>query len=310
VETAAGTGNQPQDTPFNDYRNAWWDAVRARWPPTVNMDAMAGLCRNPGEETHSYLRRAAVLWHDAFGVRHEKTTATTHLWRAAVLAGLDKEVQDQLALVVGLNRMSATQWTEHVIHYIKREDKIKDSSKDEQAKLTNRLLKIQISKEEDEVNKNKTKKAKQMVQTEVPPEDTDQQQVQHQVQPRPQYAPQYPPQQYYGQQGYGYPPAPWYPQQQMGYQRGRPLQRGRGRGMNMFAYGVCRTCNQYGHWARECPNSMQPQRPPGPPQAQHSGRGQARPPGPPQPAQTPAPHGQFPVGNGPTPEYYFSLLEK
>ena len=290
IDQGAGTYRMTQETLFNNHRGAWWEQIRTEWPTSANMDAMAGLKREPGEETHKYLKRAAALWLDNMGSRPDKSDSNKFMWRAAVIAGLDKAIQDDLGLVVGLCRMSDTIWREHIVHYVRRYDKAKDTSEEESKKLALRLLKLQISKEEEEVDKSKPKKIKQMLQGEAPS-------LEAQLPPQPLY---YPP-----QQGttYAYLPPAWqqsqhpYPENApYGYGRGQPPMRGRGRGNPTD--NICHRCGQVGHWARGCPSGRQPAQYQTPPQQPpHSGRGQNRPPGP--PAQTaPGPQGQYPLTDG------------
>lgn len=202
------------------------------------------------EGTMEYLKRAANLWAKHTGSRHDAGEANHALWRRQCIKGLPKSFQDSLEEVVGLNKLGYSLWVEHVDHHCCRYQVKKDQEEEELKALNKRLLRQQVAKGDEEINKSKAK-TKQMpvvhTQVEALKTDTgqavkdyfeDQAQLLQEI-PNTSWTPS-PQIQQYSTRGSG------------GFPRNRAFIRN----------DICFACGQRGHWSNTCPHQTQSQQQP------------------------------------------------
>lgn len=272
MDEKAGSTRSGDETPFNRHRTAYWTALRATFPTTRTLTALASLKKEVDEEMHTFLNRCEDVWQESTGERYDSTEATVMLWRNAVLKSLPLQVQAKLEDIVGLDTMSDERWRAHLVHHDNKHKKTQGDNDEELKTLTKRLLKMQVAEKDNEVNKIKKERKQMVVGSTTPIQQPD-----AVATPAPAPLPSWPvwPGSAPSQPPFQQPIVILQPK------RGG-FNRSRGRGRSLQSTG-CYTCGNPGHWAKDCPQQLQQQygqtyqqsaptqQPYGPPQQQYEG---------------------------------------
>lgn len=157
LKTAGVKSVHPDNVALYQFRNDLWSAFRQQFPAERNVDGVKDICMFSEEGTMDYLKRAANLWAKHTGSRHDVGEANQALWRRQCIKGLPKLVQDSLEEVVGLNKLGYPLWVEHGGHHCRRYQVKKEQEEEELKALNKRLLRHQVAKGDEEINKGKTK---------------------------------------------------------------------------------------------------------------------------------------------------------
>ena len=247
LERMTRTTQLPDKTPFDRYRNAFWDNLKLQYPPDISAVGIEGLTIKPEETIHAYIRRAEILWADKNDCHPYETNLANNTFRKAVLGGLPPEAQNGLETVVGLCVKPKAEWMEHLIHHFNLSKKKKAHHDGGLEELLKQMLRVNIKKDMEET--------RQLKRAEEDPDPmtmmslmSHQQETIPQVTPLPEWL----------RQG-GHPTAyaayvaaaMQQPSTRQNYPyRGGGAGRGRDKPIRQFP---CMHCNQMGHWIRDCP---------------------------------------------------------
>nr|XP_055050683.1 uncharacterized protein LOC129436522 [Misgurnus anguillicaudatus] len=278
IEREAGTVGIYDDHPYCRVASEWGKALRKLYP------APAGTLYNikfspKGEETAAaYLSRCKGEWEEHTGAHPHSDKMQEQMFRAAVLEGTPKSVQDEIKANPDLPGAVCDVWERHFLHHMSRANEKEKEKVGEVEELKKQLLRLQLQEARSKINEEKEKKKdKQMVVQEMkaPPRYTKEQEVDpsnvtwERNTQRPIY---------YSNRG-----------------RGGDYNRGRGR--VQYQEG-CFRCGRPGHFVRDC---RQPEL--GAQQRPSRGRGH-NPHMAPNVEKAPRPHSQYPLSTGGEREWY------
>ncbi|KAL4009593.1 hypothetical protein ACER0C_003445 [Sarotherodon galilaeus] len=251
VEEIAGTTHLANDVPYRDVQSDLADAVREKYP-TPNTGAIPKIIWDPQHTPSEFLARAKEQWMSETGIHPGREGESRAWFRAAVLAGLPKQVRTDLEKNPDFAVADSTQWERHVTHRLMLEqdevNKQKKALEDAQAEL----VKLQLNEARDKYvgKKKEIKEATKKIMV---------------VKPQPDPVPEWP-----DLDPNVYPDDRWpvnAPRQRQpagNWGAGRPYrgrggsagrgQRARGTGNPSYtSWNACLRCGAEGHWARDCP---------------------------------------------------------
>ncbi|KAL4009565.1 hypothetical protein ACER0C_003417 [Sarotherodon galilaeus] len=251
VEEIAGTTSYANNMPYREVRNALADAVREKYP-TPNTGAIPKIIWDPQHTPLEFLARAKEQWLSETGIHPGQEGESRAWFRAAVLAGLPKQVRTDLEKNPDFAVADSTQWERHLTHRLTLEQDDVNKQKKELEEAQALLLKLQLAEAKIKVGEKK-KEAK---------ETTKRMMV---AKPQPDPVPEWPdldPNLYPDDRWPVNAPRQRQPAGNWGAvrpYRGRGGYAGRGqraRGTGNPGYtswNVCYRCGADGHWARDCP---------------------------------------------------------
>ena len=245
-DTTARTVATPDSDPFGEFRTEWWAVLRDQFPTKTDAGTLSKFVPKQEETPDEFLQRAINDWTDTTGCHPDHNPGHRLLFKAAIVKGIDKEVQMKLEDVVD-EGMHIQTWGAYLKHHMNRYLSAKSEKDDEVKKLQTRLLKAQLKEVEDKLNKEKT--CKQMPQQQA-------------VGPvsQPAHPPQGP---VFQQAGWNQGPPPQR-RQQWGPKPNRDNRRD-GRGgiyrSRRNPFPGCFICGDPSHWIAQCPYNTDQQPP-------------------------------------------------
>ncbi|XP_013890153.1 uncharacterized protein LOC106537313 [Austrofundulus limnaeus] len=237
LEGSVASFGVPDDTPLERWVYALWPRIRERFPVNMESVELNNIPPLEGERGSVYLARVRELWGSKIGVDPVYDRPTWMMFKSAVLKSQTEQVRKQLECVVGLDRLDYDLWGDHVVHFIDKQEKDRQTEKQEMVSLEAQLNKAKLKDLRDKVNQIKEKSVVQMPQIMEMPKTGKQQEVLVQGE----WGPNNNQVQYY--QNHQYSP------------RGRGTRLGRKeRGYKKgYKSDACFLCGLMGHWAKECP---------------------------------------------------------
>ncbi|KAL3977052.1 SLIT-ROBO Rho GTPase activating protein [Sarotherodon galilaeus] len=251
VEEIAGTTSYANNMPYREVRNALADAVREKYP-TPNTGTIPKITWDPLHTPREFLERAKEQWMSETGIHPGQEGESRAWFRAAVLAGLPKQVRTDLEKNPDFAVADSTQWERHLTHRLTLErdevNKLKKDLEDKQAEL----LKLQLNEAREKYvgKKKEIKEASKAMMV---------------AKPQPDPVPEWPdldPNLYPDDRWPVNAPRQRQPVGNWGAARsyrgrggyaGRG-QRARGTGNPSYtSWNACYRCGVEGHWARDCP---------------------------------------------------------
>ncbi|KAL3973521.1 TIMELESS-interacting protein [Sarotherodon galilaeus] len=255
VEEIAGTTHHANNVPYRDVQSDLADAVREKYP-TPNTGAIPKIIWDPQHTPSEFLARAKEQWMSETGIHPGREGESRAWFRAAVLAGLPKQVRTDLEKNPDFAVADSTQWERHVTHRLMLEQDDVNKQKKELEEAQALLLKLQLAEAKIKVSdkKKEVKEAPKKIMV---------------VKPQPDPVPEWP-----DLDPNVYPDDRWpvnAPRQRQpagnwgavrpfrgrgGSARGGQRARATGNPSNM-SWNVCYRCGADGHWARNCPGPAQ-----------------------------------------------------
>lgn len=161
VEEIAGTTEHPNDAPYHRYQCCLADAVREKYP-TPNTGAIPKISWDPKHTPREFLAKAKEQWLSETGIHPGQQGEHRAWFRAAVLAGLPKQVTADLEKNPDFAVADSVQWERHVTHRLAQEQELVSKQKTELEEAQAQLLKLQLIEARDKAGEKK-KEAKESV---------------------------------------------------------------------------------------------------------------------------------------------------
>ncbi|KAL3987092.1 T-complex protein 1 subunit epsilon [Sarotherodon galilaeus] len=251
VEEMAGTTRYANNMPYRQVRNALANAVREKYP-TPNTGAIPKIVWDPQHTPLEFLARAKEQWLSETGIHPGQEGESRAWFRAAVLAGLPKQVRTDLEKNPDFAVADSTQWERHLTHRLTLEQDEVNKQKRELEEAQAWLVKLQLAEAKDKASdrKKESKEAtkKMMVAKPQPDPVPEWPDLDPNLYPDDRWAVNAPRQRQ--------PAGNWgatRPYRGRGGYAGRG-QRARGTGNpSSTSWNACLRCGAEGHWARDCP---------------------------------------------------------
>ncbi|KAL3987752.1 hypothetical protein ACER0C_014867 [Sarotherodon galilaeus] len=143
VEEITGTTHHANDVPYREVQSDLADAVREKYP-TPNTGAIPKIIWDPQHTPSEFLARAKEQWLSETGIHPGREGESRAWFRAAVLAGLPKQVRTDLEKNPDFAVADSTQWERHVTHRLTLEQDDVNKQKKELEEAQALLLKLQL----------------------------------------------------------------------------------------------------------------------------------------------------------------------
>ncbi|CAL8348702.1 unnamed protein product [Boreogadus saida] len=135
----------PDNTPFDAYRNLFWESLRELFPADAGRVGISGLTIKPEESVFQYIERAEGLWTDNNDPHSSKLATQT--FQRAIIQGLPPTVQRRLRTVVSLHSKPWTEWVDHLDHHYRLEEDKRHEKDDDYEELKKQLVRMQIKEQ-------------------------------------------------------------------------------------------------------------------------------------------------------------------
>ena len=147
LETLTKTEALPDNTPFDAYRNLFWESLRALFPTDAGRVGISGLTIKPEESIFQYIERAEGLWTDNNDCPPHSSKLATQTFQRAIIQGLPPTVQRRLKTVVALHSKPWTEWVDHLDHHHRLEEDKRLEKDDDYEELKKQLVRMQIKEQ-------------------------------------------------------------------------------------------------------------------------------------------------------------------